>query len=113
MSKKRNAHVVTGITNKGKTDGVAKSSTYEHIIADLFGQACLKLLKLNEKHHDDDGYGIYSLSVSDACISVYKYRMGDEGATYLFSVYASEIESIGLDTALCSLNEVLDGEAGA
>ena len=112
MSKKRNAPVNAGTLNKG-ADANDATSAYEHIIADLFGQACIKLLKLNEKHHDDDGYGIYSLSVSDACISVYKYRMGDEGATYLFSVYASEIESIGLDTALCSLNEVLDGEAGA
>ena len=112
MSKKRKAPVDAGTSNKGRM-GNGEFTQYESIIADLFGQACMKLMKLNERHQDEDGYGIYSLSISDACISAYKYRMGDEAAAYLFSVYASEVESIGLDTVLRNLIEVLDGEVGA
>ena len=111
MSKKRNAPVDAGTSSKGKM-GNGAFTQYESIIAGLFGQACVRVLKLNEKHKDEEGYGVYSLSLLDACISVYKYT-GTGEAAYVFNAYRSEVEDIGLDTVLRSLIEALDGEVGA
>ena len=111
MSEKRNAPVDTGISNKGRMDGAANASAYESIIADLFGQVCTRILKLNERK-GADGYGCYDLTVTDSCISVLYFSIG-ECHRDVFRIYRSEIESIGLDTALRSLLEVLDGEGDA
>lgn len=111
MSKKRKAPVDAGTSNKGRM-GNGAFTQYESIIAYLFGQACVRVLKLNEKHQDEEGYGVYSLSLLDACISVYKYTGTGEAAT-VFNAYRSEVADIGLDTVLRNLIEVLDGEVGA
>ena len=110
MSEKRNAPVDTGISNKG-ADANDATSAYEHIIAELFGQVCTRILKLNEKK-GADGYGCYDLSITDSCISVFYSSIG-ECHRDVFRVYRSEIERVGLDTALRSLIEVLDGEGDA
>lgn len=107
MIEKRKDPVEAATSGKVRSGELAR---YDSILSDLFGQVCVLICKLNERHRDEDGYGIYSLSISDACISAYKHKMGDELATYLFSVYASEVESIGLDTALRNLIEILKGE---
>ena len=111
MSEKRNAPVDTGISNKGRMDGAANASAYESIIADLFGQVCTRILRLNEKK-GADGYGCYDFSITDACITVMCFNIGISHRD-VFRVYRSEIEDIGLDTALRSLLEVLDGEGDA
>lgn len=109
MSKKRNAPGEAATPFKGKKKDDLMTSRYESIITKLFGQACVLILALNEKHKDEDGYGVYSLSLLDACISVYKYTGTGEAAT-VFNAYKSEVEDIGLVTALRSLIEALDGE---
>lgn len=108
MAKKGNAPVEAATSGKGA--GAMEMSRFDSTLAELFGQACVMVLHLNEKK-DADGYGLYSLSFTDACLSVYKCRAGDEAASYIFSIYACEINDIGLDTALRSLIEVLGGEA--
>ena len=110
MSDKRNAPVEMAVPNKGVMDG-AVSSDYDSIVSDLFGQACMKILKLNEKK-GADGYGCYDLTITDACMSVLYFSIG-ECHRDVFRIYRSEIERIGLDTALRSLIEVLDGEGDA
>ena len=84
---------------------------YDSILSELFGQVCTRVLKLNERK-DADGFGCYYLSISDACISCYSYK-GGESISYQFCLYRPEIERVGLDTALRSLIEVLDGEGDA
>ena len=109
MSKKRNAPVEMAVPNKGVMDG-AVSSGYDSIVSDLFGQACLRIMKLNEKK-GADGYGCYSLSYSDAALSV-SYADADEHYA-VFHLFRSEINKIGMATALRSLIEILDGEGDA
>lgn len=109
MSKKRNAPVGTAISNKGVLDG-AVSSEYDSILSGLFGQACLRIMKLNEEK-DSDGFGRYSFSYSDASLSVDYVGAGDHHA--VFQLYRTEINDIGMITALRSLIEILDGEGDA
>ena len=110
MSEKRNAPVDAGTSNKG-ADANEATSAYESIIAELFGQVCTRILRLNERK-GADGYGCYDLSITDACLSVYYSSFGECHRT-VYCVYRSEVESIGLDTALRSLIELLDGEGDA
>lgn len=113
MSEKRNAPVDTGISNKGEVDEVTAPSVYESTLADLFGQACLRILKLNERK-GSDGYGCYSFDISDASIAVYYWDRNDEHhMDCVFNLYRSEIKKIGMATALRSLIEILDGEGDA
>lgn len=110
MSEKRNAPVETAISNKGnKMDG-AESSGYDSILTELFGQVCVRLVHLNEKHCDD-GYGCYQFSYSDAAMSV----LYSDTTEYhsIFHMYRSEIERVGMHTALRSLIEILNGEGDA
>ena len=111
MSEKRNAPVDAGTSNKGLMDGAANASAYESIIAELFGQVCTRILKLNERK-GADGYGCYDLTITDSCISAFYSNIG-ESHRDVFRIYRSEIERIGLDTALRSLLEVLNGEGDA
>ena len=81
---------------------------YDSILSELFGQVCVLVCKLNERK-GADGYGCFDLTVTDSCISVFYSNIGESHKS-VFCIYRTEIELIGLDTALRNLIEILKGE---